>query len=36
MANTDWDVVRHKNHGISEATMMYNRPTTQDLIKLWK
>ena len=28
-----WDVVRHKIPGISEVTMMYNRPTTQDLIE---
>ena len=28
-----WDVVRHKIPGMSEVTMMYNRPTTKDLIK---
>ena len=28
-----WDVVRHKILGMSEETMMYNRPTTQDLIE---
>ena len=28
-----WDVVRHKIPGMSEVTMMYNRPTTQDLIE---
>ena len=33
MANTEWDVVRHKNPGMSEVAMMFNRPTTQDLIE---
>ena len=28
-----WDVVRHKIPGMSEVTMMYNRPTTKDLIE---
>ena len=28
-----WDIVRHKIPGMSEVTMMYNRPTTQDLIE---
>ena len=28
-----WDVVRHKIPGMSEVTMMYNRPTTEDLIE---
>ena len=28
-----WDVVIHKIPGISEVTMMYNRPTTEDLIE---
>ena len=28
-----WDVVRHKIPGMSEVTMMYNRPTTDDLIE---
>ena len=27
-----WDVVRHKIPGMSEVTMMYNSPTTEDLI----
>ena len=26
-----WDVVRHKIPGMSEVTMMYNRPTIEDL-----
>ena len=28
-----WDVVRHKIPGMSEVIMMYNRPTTEDLIE---
>ena len=28
-----WDEVRHKIPGMSEVTMMHNRPTTQDLIE---
>ena len=28
-----WDIVRHKIPGMSEVTMMYNRPTTADLIE---
>ena len=28
-----WDVVRHKIPGMSEVIMIYNRPTTQDLIE---
>ena len=28
-----WDVVRHKIPGMSEVTMMYNRPTIDDLIE---
>ena len=28
-----WDVVRHKIPGMSEVTMMHNRPATQDLIE---
>ena len=28
-----WDVVRHKIPGMSEVTMLYNRPTTRDLIQ---
>ena len=28
-----WDVVRHKIPGMSEVTMMYNKPTTEDLIE---
>jgi len=28
-----WDVVRHKIPGMSEVKMMYNRPTTEDLIE---
>ena len=28
-----WDVVRHKTPGMSEVTMMYNIPTTEDLIE---
>ncbi len=28
-----WDVVRHKILGMSKVTMMYNRPTTEDLIE---
>ena len=31
-----WNVVRHKIPGMSEVTMMHNRPTTEDLLKLWK
>ena len=27
------DVVRHKIPGMSEVTMMYNRPTKEDLIE---
>ena len=27
------DVVRHKVPGMSEVKMMYNRPTTEDIIK---
>ena len=26
-----WDVVRHKIPGMSEVTMIYNRPTIEDL-----
>ena len=29
-----WDVVRHKIPGMSEVTMMYNRPTINDLIEV--
>ena len=29
-----WDVVRHKIPGISEVTMMYNRPTTTEFLKV--
>ena len=28
-----WDVVRHKIAGMSEVIMIYNRPTTEDLIE---
>ena len=28
-----WDVIRHKILGMSEVVMMYNRPTTEDLIE---
>ena len=28
-----WDVVRHKTPGMSEVIMIYNRPTTEDLIE---
>ena len=28
-----WGVVRHEISGMSEVTMMYNRPTTEDLIE---
>ena len=28
-----WEVVSHKIQGMSEVTMMYNRPTTEDLIE---
>ena len=28
-----WNVVRHKIPGMSEVTMMYNRPTIEDLIE---
>ena len=27
------DVLRHKIPGMSEVTMLYNRPTTKDLIE---
>ena len=33
MANPEWIVVRDKNPGMSEVAMMFNRPTTQDLIE---
>ena len=28
-----WDVVRHKIPGMLEVIIMYNRPTTEDLIE---